>query len=58
MTGTFDGRLISMSVPMPDGSTTSFSGYVENFADMVGIFKVSDKDNGTAFTAQHRKKQK
>jgi hypothetical protein len=59
MTGTFDGRLISMTVKLADGTTPSFSGYVENFADMVGIFKSSDKDvNGTAFTAQHRKKLK
>jgi hypothetical protein len=58
MTGTFDGRLIQMQVTMPDGTTTQFSGYVENFADMVGLVRTNDKDPGTAFTAQHRKKMK
>jgi hypothetical protein len=59
MTGTFDGRLISLSVTMANGNTATFSGYVEGFADMVGIFRSSDKDtNGTAFTAEHRKKLK
>jgi hypothetical protein len=58
MTGTFDGRLISLSVTMSDGSTATFSGYVEGFSDMVGIFRTSDKDAGTAFTAEHRKKLK
>ncbi len=56
MTGTFDGRLISLSIPLPNGNTATFSGYVENFADMVGLFRTSDKDPGTAFTAEHRKK--
>jgi hypothetical protein len=59
MTGTFDGRLISLSVTMPNGNTSTFSGYVEGFSDMVGIFRSSDKDtNGMAFTAEHRKKLK
>jgi hypothetical protein len=58
MTGTFDGRLISMTIDMPDGSKPSFNGYVENFGDMVGIFHATDTDAGTAFTAQHRKKIK
>jgi hypothetical protein len=58
MTGTFDGRLISMSVNMPNGQTLTFNGYVETFADMVGLYRTSDKDPGTAFTAQHRKKQR
>jgi hypothetical protein len=59
MTGTFDGRLISLSIAKPDGTTATFTGYVEGFADMVGIFRSSDKDtNGTAFTAEHRKKLK
>lgn len=58
MTGTFDGRLITMTVTAADGTTSQFSGYVENFADMVGLYRTSDKDQGTAFTAQHRKKQK
>jgi hypothetical protein len=58
LTGTFDGRLISLAVTMSDGTTASFSGYVENFADMVGLFRKNDKDVGTAFTAEHRKKLK
>ena len=58
MTGTFDGRLISLQIDMPDGSTASFTGYVEGFADMVGIFRTKDTDAGTAFTAEHRKKLK
>jgi hypothetical protein len=56
--GTFDGRLISLQIDMPDGSTSSFTGYVEGFADMVGIFRTKDVDPGTAFTAEHRKKLK
>ncbi len=58
MTGTFDGRLITMSVNMPNGKTMTFNGYVETFADMVGLYKTGDADPGTAFTAQHRKKMK
>jgi hypothetical protein len=58
MTGTFDGRLISMTVTMPDGTTPTFTGYVESFGDMVGLYRTSDKDSGTAFTGQHRKKLK
>jgi hypothetical protein len=56
MAGTFDGRLISMTVLMPDGDTATFSGYVENFGDMVGIYAANAKDPGTAFTAEHRKR--
>lgn len=58
MTGTFDGRLITMTITLPDGTKPSFSGYVENFGDMVGLFHATDTDAGTAFTAQHRKKLK
>ena len=58
MTGTFDGRLISMTVTMPNGTSSTFSGYVETFADMVGLYRTSDKDPGMAFTAEHRKKLK
>jgi hypothetical protein len=58
MTGSFDGRLISLQITLPNGNTASFSGYVENFADMVGIFRANDKDTGVAFTAEHRKKLK
>lgn len=58
MTGTFDGRLIAMSVSMPNGKTMTFNGYVETFADMVGLYRTGDQDPGTAFTAQHRKKMR
>jgi hypothetical protein len=56
LTGTFDGRLIALSATLQDGSTATFSGYVEGFSDMVGLFRTNDKDPGTAFTAEHRKK--
>ncbi|HYZ15487.1 MAG TPA: hypothetical protein VE591_03755 [Candidatus Acidoferrum sp.] len=56
-TGTFDGRLFQITVK--DGnSTMTMNGYAENFADMVGLLKTSDKDQGTPFTASHRKKEK
>ena len=58
LTGTFDGRLISLSATLPNGSTATFNGYVEGFSDMVGLFRSTDKDPGTAFTAEHRKKLK
>jgi hypothetical protein len=58
MTGTFDGRLISMTITLPDGTKPTFNGYVESFGDMVGIYHATDTDAGTAFTAQHRKKLK
>ncbi len=58
MTGTFDGRLIAMSVTLADGSTATFDGYAENFDNMVGMYRTSDKDPGLAFTGQHRKKQR
>lgn len=58
LTGTFDGRLISLTVTQPDGTTSTLSGYVESFGDMVGLLRTGDKDPGTAFTAEHRKKLK
>jgi hypothetical protein len=58
MTGNFDGRLITLTANAPDGTSYVFNGYVENFADMVGLMRTSDKDPGTAFTAEHRKKIK
>jgi hypothetical protein len=58
LTGTFDGRLVSLTVTMPDGTTTTLTGYVESFGDMVGMIRTGDKDPGTAFTGEHRKKQK
>ncbi len=58
MIGTFDGRLISMTVTLPDGRAASFAGYVESLDDMVGMYRANDKDPGTAFTGEHRKKEK
>ncbi len=58
ITGTYDGRLIQIIAKDDAGNTTTFSGYVETFADMVGIKRTSDKDPGVAFTAQHRKKDR
>jgi hypothetical protein len=58
LSGSFDGRLIAISVPLADGSTTTFSGYVENFGDMVGVIHATPRDDGTPFTAEHRKKER
>jgi hypothetical protein len=58
MIGTFDGHLISMTVTLPDGSAANFAGYVEDFDNMVGMYRTSDRDPGTAFTGQHRKKER
>ena len=56
--GSFDGRLFALNAK--DGThTQTLSGYVENFGDMVGLFKTDDpKDTGTPFTASHRKKER
>ena len=56
ITGTFDGRLIQITADT-GAATVSFSGYVESFGDMVGMEHLNDRDPGTAFTAQHRKKE-
>lgn len=57
LTGTFDGRLFAFTTS--DGkSTVTMSGYAENFSDLVGLLRVGDNANGTAFTGQHRKKEK
>jgi hypothetical protein len=58
MTGTFDGRLIAMTVTLADGSSATFDGYAGNFDNMVGMYRTSEKDPGLAFTGQHRKKQR
>jgi hypothetical protein len=58
VTGTFDGRLISISATRDDGTTVSFTGYVESFGDMVGLMRAGPRDPGTSFTAEHRKKEK
>jgi outer membrane protein assembly factor BamB len=57
-TGTFDGRLFKLTTT--DGKTTwTFSGYAENYSDMVGLVQTADpKDKGTPFTASHRKKDR
>ncbi|MGH7660272.1 MAG: hypothetical protein ACRENA_05050 [Vulcanimicrobiaceae bacterium] len=54
ITGTFDGRLFKFTAK--DGTKEfTFSGYVENFSDIVGM--ANDGKTDTAFTAQHRKKE-
>jgi len=57
ITGSFDGRLIQINAPVNNGTVT-FSGYVENMGDMVGMQHLAAGDVGIAFTAQHRKKEK
>ncbi|MBV8601344.1 MAG: hypothetical protein JO359_07250 [Candidatus Eremiobacteraeota bacterium] len=55
LTGTFDGRLFKFTVT--DGAVQyTLSGYVENFSDIVGL--ITDGKNQTAFTAEHRKREK
>jgi len=55
MNGTFDGRLFKFTATQ--GATQyTFTGYVENYSDIVGMMSDGKKD--TAFTAQHRKKEK
>ncbi|HEY0382333.1 MAG TPA: hypothetical protein VGC72_09050 [Candidatus Elarobacter sp.] len=57
-TGTFDGRLFKLN--STDGKVAwTFTGYAENFSDMVGLLQTADpKDKGTPFTASHRKKDR
>ncbi len=57
ITGTYDGHLIQISAPM-QGGTVTFTGYVEDMGDMVGMQHLTDGDAGIAFTAEHRKKEK
>lgn len=55
ITGTFDGRLFKFTAK--DGTKEyTFSGYVENYTDIVGM--ANDGKTDTAFTAQHRKKER
>ena len=57
-TGTFDGRLFKLTAADGKGTWT-FSGYAENFSDMVGLVQTADpKDKGVPFTASHRKKDR
>jgi hypothetical protein len=57
VSGTFDGHIFQIATQTLDGTPVNFSGYVENMADMVGVRHIGPKDGGTAFTAQHRKKE-
>ena len=51
--GTYDGRLIKMTVKFPQ-KTVTLSGYVENATDMVGLVDFADGKQTIAFTAEHR----
>ncbi len=55
-TGTFDGRIFKLVVATKPKDTI-FTGYAENFGDMVGLIDDGGKA-GTPFTASHRKKEK
>ena len=55
LTGSFDGRLFKFTAGSGDKQTT-FTGYVENYSDIVGM--ASDGKNDLPFTAQHRKREK
>ena len=55
-TGTFDGRVFKLVVTTKPKDTI-FTGYAENFGDMVGLIDDGGKA-GTPFTASHRKKEK
>ncbi len=55
-TGTFDGRIFKLTVATKPKETI-FTGYAENFGDMVGLINDGGQV-GTPFTASHRKKEK
>jgi hypothetical protein len=55
-TGTFDGRLFKLVVATKPKDTI-FTGYAENFGDMVGLIDAGGKA-ATPFTASHRKREK
>jgi hypothetical protein len=58
-TGTFDGRLFKLTAKDAKDAAWTFSGYAENFSDMVGLLISADpKDKGTPFTASHRKRER
>jgi hypothetical protein len=58
-TGTFDGRLFKLTAKDAKDSSWTFSGYAENFSDMVGLITSADpKDKGTPFTASHRRRER
>ena len=57
--GTFDGRLFKLTATDAKNNSWTFTGYAENFADMVGLIISADpKDKGTPFTASHRKRER
>jgi len=55
-TGSFDGRVFKLNIATKPKETI-FTGYAENFGDMVGLIDDGGKA-GTPFTASHRKKEK
>ncbi len=57
-TGTFDGRLLKLTAT--NGTATYvFTGYEENYMDMVGLFTDGDpKHPGIPYTAAHRKRDR
>jgi len=55
LTGTFDGRLFKLTATFGD-KTYTFTGYVENYSDIVGM--ANDGSVDIPFTAQHRKREK
>lgn len=55
--GSFDGRLFKFTAN--DGDTEwTFTGYIENYTDIVGMLSNGKSKTSTPFTAQHRKKEK
>lgn len=60
LTGTFDGRLIALTLSDAGKSAYTINGYVETFQDLVGLLKstATPNDLGTPLTAEHRKKEK
>jgi hypothetical protein len=56
--GSFDGRLFQITIDLGSGQSATMVGYAENFADFVGLLRMSPSDIGTPFTAQHRKKER
>jgi hypothetical protein len=51
--GTYDGRLIRITVKQPAGEV-SMAGYVENASDMVGLVDYGKGGTSPPFTAEHR----
>src|SRR5581483_11815293 len=55
LNGTFDGRLFKFTAT-EGGTDYTFTGYVENYTDIVGM--MNDGKTDVPFTAQHRKKER